>query len=184
MPLQEREGFDAILVACYSDHALIKMLREEFEVPVIGIMEASLLAARTLGSKFGIVATSKRSSIAHEDSVRHYGIEGFCAGISSCNLGVLDLERKPRTEVLKIMQDAAVDLVAKGAEVLTLGCAGMSDMKAAVEEAVGSDVQVVDGAVAGVHHLVGIVRMGGRTAKCGLYASSSNGRKLRGQEYV
>ena len=184
LPLQQENDYDAFLVACYSDHGLIKMLREEFDKPVIGIMEASLFAARTLGARFGIVATSKRSSVMHRDSVRHYGMDGFCAGIKSCNLGVLDLERKPRAEVLDIMQSVAKDLVADGAEVLTLGCAGMADMKAAVEEAVGEAVQVIDGAVAGVHHLVGMVRLGGKTAKCGMYASSSKGRKLRGQEYV
>ena len=182
--LQQREGYDAFLVACYSDHGLIRMLREEFDKPVIGIMEASLFAARTLGARFGIVATSKRSSVMQQDTVRHYGMEGFCAGVKACNLGVLDLERKPRAEVLSIMQDVGKQLVAQGAEVLTLGCAGMADMKAAVEEAVGEDVQVIDGAVAGVHHLIGLVRMGGKTAKSGMYASSSKGRKLRGQEYV
>jgi Asp/Glu/hydantoin racemase len=184
IPLQQRDGYDGILVACYSDHALIRMLREEFDVPVIGIMEASLIAARTLGARFGIVATSNRSKVMHGDSVRHYGMDGFCAGIESCELGVLDLERRPRKEVLGTMQDVAKRLVNLGAEVLTLGCAGMTDMKVAVEEAVGSDVQVVDGVVAGVHHLVGLVRMGGKTAKVGMYASSSRGRKLRGQEYI
>lgn len=184
IPIQQREGYDAMLVACYSDHALIRVLREEFDVPVIGIMEASLFAARTLGGRFGIVGTSNRSQIMHADAVRHYGMDGFCAGIESCNLGVLDLERKPREQVLKIMQEAALRLTAKGAEVLTLGCAGMTDMKLAVEEAVGAQVQVVDGVVAGIHHLVGLVRLGGKTAKSGFYASSVTGRKLRGQEYV
>ncbi|EMC98538.1 hypothetical protein BAUCODRAFT_32586 [Baudoinia panamericana UAMH 10762] len=184
IPLQQREGYDAMLVACYSDHALIRMLREEFDVPVIGIMEASLFAARTLGARFGIVATSRRSQVMHADAVRHYGMDGFCAGVGSCDLGVLDLERKPRQEVLKIMQDVAVKLAGQGAEVLTLGCAGMTDMKMAVEEAVGETVRVVDGVVAGVHHLVGLVRLGGKTAKSGLYASSAQGRKARGQDYV
>ncbi|KAK5679298.1 hypothetical protein LTS10_008113 [Elasticomyces elasticus] len=182
--VQQREGYDAILVACYSDHALIRVLREEFDVPVIGIMEASLFAARTLGARFGIVATSKRSQVMHADSVRHYGMDGFCAGIESCDLGVLDLERKPREQVLGIMQETAKRLTAKGAEVLTLGCAGMTDMKRAVEEAVGDQVRVVDGVVAGVHHLVGVVRLGGKTAKSGMYASSATGRKLRGQDYI
>ena len=142
------------------------------------------MAARTLGARFGIVATSNRSKIMHGDAVRHYGMDGFCSGIESCNIGVLDLERKPRQQILGIMQEVAKMLVAKGAEVLTLGCAGMTDMKAAVEEAVGEDVQVIDGVVAGVHHLVGLVRLGGRTAKCGMYASSAKGRKLRGQGYI
>lgn len=177
------EQYDAFLVACYSDHALIRMLREEFTQPVIGIMEASLFAARTLGNRFGLVATSRRSKVMHEDSIRHYGFEGFCAGVGSCDLGVLELESKSQKEIHSIMCSVAKDLVAKGADTLTLGCAGMSEMKCAVEQAVGEDVQVIDGVLAGVQHLAGIVRMGGRTAKGDMYASSRKTRKARGQDY-
>ncbi|KAL1301569.1 hypothetical protein AAFC00_005804 [Neodothiora populina] len=176
-------GYDAFLVACYSDHALIRMLREEFLQPTIGIMEASLFAARTLGNRFGLIATSRRSKAMHEDSIRHYGFDGFCAGVGSCGLGVLELESKSEREVLDIMCGVAKDLVEKGADCLTLGCAGMTMLKPAVEAAVGEDVQVIDGVLAGVQHLSGLVRMGGRTAKGGMYASSARGRKNRGQNY-
>lgn len=83
-------------------------------------------------------------------------------------------------------RDVAIQLVKDdGADVLTLGCAGMTDMKVAVEEAVGPmAVQVVDGVVAGVHHLVGLVRMGGKTAKIGVYRSSKVAREKRVQDYL
>ena len=144
------DQYDAFLVACYSDHALIKMLREELSQPVVGMMEASLFAARTLGGRFGIIATSQRSQFTLENSVKNYGLNSFCAGVRSCNLGVLELESKPETEVLDIMCKVGKKLVEDGADVLTLGCAGMTNMKAAVEEAVGEDVQVIDGVLAGV----------------------------------
>ncbi|KAF2729163.1 carbon-nitrogen hydrolase [Polyplosphaeria fusca] len=175
--------YDAFLVACYSDHALIRMLREELSQPVIGIMEASLIAARTLGSRFGIIATADRSVYMQQDAVRHYGMDAFCAGIRSCKLGVLELESKPEKEVLATMSAVGKQLVEDGADVLTLGCAGMSNMKAAVEKAVGEDVQVVDGVVAGVHHLAGLCRMGTKTAKRGAWASSKTGRERRRQDW-
>ena len=186
LALQIEHNYDAMLVACYSDHALIRMLKEEFDIPVIGIMEASLFAARTLGSRIGLVATAGRSAIAHQDAFRRYGCADYCAGIRACELGVLDLERLPREQVLARMADVARQLVeVDGADVLTLGCAGMTDMKIAVEDAVGPlGVQVVDGVVAGVHHLVGIVRMGGKTAKRGVHRSSAVAREKRGQGYV
>ncbi|ORY09217.1 carbon-nitrogen hydrolase [Clohesyomyces aquaticus] len=176
--------FDAFLVACYSDHALIRMLREELSQPVIGIMEASLLAARTIGSRFGIISVSNRSKYMMEDAARHYGLDAFCTGVGTCGLGVLELDSKPEKEVLGIMCDVGKELVEKGADVLTLGCAGMANMKSVVEKAVGEDVQVVDGVVAGVHHLVGLCRARFTTAKRGMYASSAAGRKKRGQQYV
>ncbi|KAK6435079.1 hypothetical protein LTR95_008735 [Oleoguttula sp. CCFEE 5521] len=182
LPLQENEHYDAILVACYSSHALIPMLREELDVPIIGIMEASLFYARTLGARIGVVSTSSRSAIAHRDSFAGYGFSSCLAGLRSCDLGVLDLERLPRQQVLDRMKIVAKELVElDGADVLTLGCAGMTDMQAAVQEAVGGEVQVVDGVVAGGQHLIGVVRMGGETAKRGLWRSSRAGREARGQ---
>jgi Asp/Glu/hydantoin racemase/predicted amidohydrolase len=175
--------YDAFLVACYSDHALIKALREELSKPVVGIMEASLFAARTLGGRFGIIATSRRSQYTLEDSVKNYGLDSFCVGVRSCDLGVLELESKPEEEVRDIMCDVGKKLVGDGADVLTLGCAGMTNMKAAVEEAVGEDVQVIDGVLAGVQHLAGLCRLDVRTAKRGMYASAADGRKWRGQNW-
>ena len=182
--LQHANQFDAFLVACYSDHALIKMLREELTQPVVGIMEASLFAARTLGSRFGIICSGPRSRYTLEDTVRSSGFGNFCVGVRSCDLGVLGLKERPRQEVLRIMGQVGKELVGDGADVILLGCAGMADLKSAVEEAVGEDVQVIDGVVAGVHHLIGLCRMGTRTAKKGAYASSAVARQRRGQDWL
>lgn len=179
------DQYDAFLVACYSGHALTNMLREELSQPVIGIMEASLLVARTLGGRFGIVATGKRSEINLTDAVRKYGLEHYCAGVKACNLGVLDLERKPEKEVLGIMCSVAKSLVDEdGADVIALGCAGMSRLKATVEDTVRPEVQVIDGVLAGVQLLACVVRIGGKTAKTGVYRSSKKTREKRGQKYV
>ncbi|KAF2621162.1 hypothetical protein BU25DRAFT_304488, partial [Macroventuria anomochaeta] len=63
-------------------------------------------------------------------------------------------------------------------------CAGMADLKSAVEEAVGEDVQVIDGVVAGVYRLIGLCRMGVKTAKKGAYARSAAARQRRGQDWL
>ncbi|PYI03970.1 carbon-nitrogen hydrolase [Aspergillus sclerotiicarbonarius CBS 121057] len=182
LPLADQ--YDAFLVACFSDHPLIRALREELPAPVIGIMEASLFAARTVGNRFGVVVTSSRSQIIHADAIRQAGLEGFCAGVEACGLGVLELDNEAGKDVVGAMCGAAETLVAKGADTVILGCAGMVRLKGAVEKAVGPDVQVIDGVVAGVHHLVSLVRMGARTAKRGAYMSSRVARLARGQEYL
>ncbi len=179
---------DAVLVACYSDHALIRMLREELPgQPVVGIMEASLAMARTLGGRFGLISTSDRSRVTHEDTIHSMGLSHICAGVASCQLGVLDLHAdsaEAQEKVNRSVIAAAQGLVANGAEVLTLGCAGMTPLKLAVEAAVGPDVTVIDGVLAGIQHLSGIVRMGSRTAKSGMYRSSAATRKARGQDWI
>lgn len=176
--------YDAFLVACYSDHSLTRMLREELSQPVVGIMEASLYAARTLGGRFGIIATSKRSKYTLEDSVRAMGLGDYCAGVRSCDLGVLELETKDEKEVQDIMCNVAKQLVEDGADALTLGCAGMTRFGEVVEEVIGPDISVIDGVFAGVHSLVGLLRIGAKTAKSGPYASSASNRSIRGQAYV
>ena len=179
---------DAVLVACYSEHFLIKMLREELPgQPVCGIMEASLAVARTLGGRFGLVATSDRSRINHRDTIHNMGLSNFCAGIASCKLGVLDLhadDAEAQERVNKAVFKASQSLVDQGAEVLTLGCAGMLPLKIAVEKAVGPNVTVIDGVLAGVHHLAGIVRVGSRTSKIGMFRSTAVTRKARGQDWI
>ena len=179
------KDYDGFLVACFSHHALIDALREEVAGPVIGIMEAALYAARMVGGRVGIVATGRRSKFMHEDALRDYGLEGYSAGVVSTGLGVLELESKPREEVIERMQAAALELVNdKGADAVCLGCAGMTEMKAAVQNAVGFKVNVLDGVGIGVQFLVSLAREHIQTGKSGLYSNSSAGREARGQTWL
>ncbi|KKY15889.1 putative carbon-nitrogen hydrolase [Phaeomoniella chlamydospora] len=183
--------FDAILVACFSKHALIEALREELSVPVIGIMEAALYSARMLGGRFGIVATGERSKWLQSDAVRAYGLDGYSVGSEATGLGVLELETKSRSEVLGRVAESARVLVDQGADCVLLGCAGMTDMVEACKEAVAHrddygnpKVNVIDGVVVGVQLLIGLVTAGFGTAKGGMYRSSKTSRDARGQKWL
>lgn len=177
---------DAVLVGCFSDHPLINCIREEFEMPTCGIIEAAIYTARLLGGRFGIVTTVYRSQIRHYDAVRAYGLEGHCAGLLSTGLKVSELHTLPREKVLSIMKEVALKLVEdKDADVIILGCAGMTDMQNAIEEAVKKyNVPVIDGIVSGVNLLAGVVRSGLKTSKHGLFCSSLEARTARGQDWL
>ena len=103
-------------------------------------------------------------------------------------MGVLELEKLPKEKVLGLMADAAKRLVQeRGADCITLGCAGMTEMKIRCEEAVGAKdgiAQVIDGVGVGVQLLIGLVREDHKTAKGGMYLSSAAGRKARGQDWM
>ncbi|CZS99991.1 hypothetical protein WAI453_003424 [Rhynchosporium graminicola] len=180
--------YDAFLVACFSAHPLINALREELSAPVIGIMEAALYSARMLGGRLGVVATGGRSKVMHEDAIRNYGLAGFSVGCETTNLGVLELENLPKDKVLGLVAEAAKRLVEeKGADCIALGCAGMTEMKIKCEEAVGTKeatAQVIDGVGVGIQILIGLVREGHVTAKGGIFRSSRQGRKARGQDWL
>lgn len=71
---------------------------------------------------------------------------------------------------------AARRLQARGADCICLGCAGMTDLKNACQDAVGMHdrvAMVVDGVAIGVHFLVGLVKENLGTAKGGRYNMNS-----------
>lgn len=146
-------------------------------------MESALYTARILGGRMGIVATGPRSKITGEDAIQSYGLDKFSVGSESTGLGVLELETKPRAEVLERVGEAAKRLVDKGADTILLGCAGMTDMKMRCEEVVGVGIGVLDGVVLGVQFLIGLVRADLSTAKSGMYMSAELARVSRGQHW-
>ena len=73
----------AFVVACFSDPGLAA-LREQSAQPVLGIAEAAVLTAMTLGQRFGIISILRRSietMIAHASHVWH---STFCSWWRSC----------------------------------------------------------------------------------------------------
>ncbi|KAI0178119.1 hydantoin racemase [Pestalotiopsis sp. NC0098] len=180
--------FDGFLVACFSAHPLIAMLREEYEQPAIGIMEAALYASRMCGERLGVVTTSERSAVMHARSVAEYGFGNYSAGCEAGRVSVLELESLPRDVVYAGLSAAAKRLVdERGADCVCLGCAGMSGMREAVSEAVGMDerkAMVVDGVAVGIHFLTALAQENLGTPKGGVYRSSAAGRERRGQQWL
>ncbi|CAF0953836.1 unnamed protein product [Didymodactylos carnosus] len=156
--LQQYDGF---LVACFSEHPLVEMLREHTDKPVVGIMEASLVHATILGHRFGIVTTNKEWELLLAKSVRNMALDRRCGGIKAINISPASLELAGQDIVNVAMSKAAIELVEKnGCDVIVLGCAGMSGLESTVQQAVitmGSKVAVIDAVVAGYEILLGLV---------------------------
>ncbi|EJF60737.1 hypothetical protein DICSQDRAFT_147718 [Dichomitus squalens LYAD-421 SS1] len=129
---------DAYLVACFSDHPLVGMLREHTHKPVIGIFEASVTHALALGQPFGIVTTGKYWERALTDGVqRMFGsgnIGGAFVGVESTGMTALELHEKQAEVVAAGISAAASRMVGRGARTIIMGCAGMSGMERAVQE--------------------------------------------------
>ncbi|KAF2646037.1 hydantoin racemase-like protein [Massarina eburnea CBS 473.64] len=171
---------DGFLVACYSKHPLVPILKEQDEVkanrkPVTGIFEASVSASLQLihpEEKFGIVSTGKVWETILSDAVVDFlgtrdEVSKRFAGVETTGLNATDLHDAPAEEVRKRMMDAVKRLLKKGSVgAICLGCAGMAGMDEMVREACveelgeseGKRVRIVDGVVAGVAWLEGAVR--------------------------
>ncbi|KAL5115540.1 hypothetical protein ACEQ8H_006603 [Pleosporales sp. CAS-2024a] len=170
------------LVACYSQHPLVPLLKEEPAIvstrkPVTGIFEASVSTSLQVihpGEKFGIVSTGKVwEEILSEAVVAFLGTGSEAsnrfAGVETTGLNATDLHDAPAEEVRKRMKDAVKRLLKKGkVGAICLGCAGMAGMEQMVREACveelgeveGKTVRVVDGVMAGIAWLEGAVRAG------------------------
>ncbi|KIW46025.1 uncharacterized protein PV06_01718 [Exophiala oligosperma] len=183
------QNYDGMIVACFSKHPLIDALRESYDVPIIGIMEASLYTARMIGGRFGIIATGARSRILQDDAVAAYGLGHFYVGSEATHLGVLELEARPREEVAKRMAHSARSLAAKGADTIVLGCAGMTELVRAAKDAVRDEdgrrtINVIDSVEAGLLMMTSLVGMGIPTSKKGMYKGEKEGRRTRGQNWL
>jgi Asp/Glu/hydantoin racemase len=160
-----------VVIACFSAHPLVEVLRELVDVPVVGIMQSSILVGSQLGGSVGVVTTDARWEPLLTREIRAAGMDRLCsAGVVSSRLRVLDLERLPRTEVVsRLCAEARRLVVERGADVVVLGCAGMVGLTEAIEREVGGGVCVVDPVRAGVEVAVGLARLGLATARSGVY---------------
>jgi Asp/Glu/hydantoin racemase len=153
----ERNDAAALVIACFSDPGL-QLCREATARPVLGIAECGLLTALTRGERFGILAILPTSLPRHLRYVRQLGLAARFAGDLPLGLGVTELAERART--LARMQEVGAELRDRhGADVLVLGCAGMADCRAPLQDALG--VPVIDPTQAAVTMALGAVRLGG-----------------------
>ncbi|GAB3302047.1 aspartate/glutamate racemase family protein [Parasphingorhabdus pacifica] len=161
------EPFDAIIQAGYGEHGR-EGLQELFDVPVVDITEAAASTAQFLGRTYSVVTSLDRTVPLIEDRLVAGGLNARCASVRASGLAVLDLERDPQTAVDTIAEQAARAVHDDRAEVICLGCGGMSGLAERVVERTG--VPVVDGVTAAVTVAESLVRLGLTTSKVRTYA--------------
>ncbi|MFC8517744.1 aspartate/glutamate racemase family protein [Streptomyces sp. NPDC057257] len=158
---------DGVVMAGFGEHGR-EGARELLNVPVIDITEAAALFALLLGRRFAVVTTLARTQGQIEDSLRTAGLLRRCAGIYATGLGVLDLEHDPITTEQAFI-DSARQAIAVGAEVVCLGCAGMSGLDTRMSQRLG--IPVVDGVSSAVSLAESLIQRHLTTSKIGTYAA-------------
>jgi len=153
-----RHDAAAYIIACYSDPGL-HAAREATARPVLGISECSMLAALTLGERFGIIAILPTSLARQQRYVRSMGLATRFAGNRSIGLGILELGDDDR--VLERMVACGKWLRdERGADVVIMGCAGMARFRGLLQEEIGTPV--VEPCQAAVTMAIGAARLGWR----------------------
>ncbi|MCI0564753.1 MAG: aspartate/glutamate racemase family protein, partial [Nitrososphaera sp.] len=123
----EVEGVDGYVIACFGDPGLLAA-REVARGPVIGIAEAAMHAASFIATGFSIVTTLARTRVIAQQLVENYGMTQFCRNIRATDLAVLELEEEGSRAQKVIIEECQRALVEDHADVIVLGCAGMTDL--------------------------------------------------------
>lgn len=168
--------YDAVVMAGFGEHGR-EGVRELVDVPVVDITEAAAHLACLLGRRYGVVTTLERSRGQIEDSLETAGVARNCAAVVGTGLNVLGLGDDERTRAAFLA--AAERARAAGAEVLVLGCAGMTGLQRTVGQKLG--LPVVDGVAAAVKLAESLVALGLTTSRAGSYAAPLPKRRAWGR---
>lgn len=126
------------VIACFGDPGL-HALRDQTALPVLGIQEAAVATAMTLGQRFGVLAILPASIPRHMRSFGAMGVLDRLAGDRALNLGVGDLSDTART-LARMIEIGTQLRDTDGADVLIMGCAGMAGYRSALQDALGLPV--------------------------------------------
>lgn len=149
--IRARPDATAIVIACYSDPG-IDAAREATTAPVFGMQESGFLTAMARGDRIGVVAISEGSVLRHRKYLRRMGVLERMVAERPLNMSVADTASD--TGTFARLQTVSEALVRKDhADVIVLGCAGLSAHRARLEAAIGRPV--VDPTQAAVSMAVG-----------------------------
>ncbi|KJS82585.1 MAG: Asp/Glu/hydantoin racemase [Peptococcaceae bacterium BICA1-8] len=158
---ENEKEFDAFIIACHADPNL-DVIKEITKKPVVGIGEASMKIASMLGHSFSVLAPVEHSIPNKEALARKYHLQDTLASVRAPKALEGECSEEERhLEVAKII------VKEDNAEVIVLGCAGMTGLDKIIQDKIG--VPVLDGVVCALIIATGLVRYKVSTSKVRRY---------------
>lgn len=163
---EKEDQYDGFVVACHSDPNL-DLLKEITSKPVVGIGEASMKLATMLGHSFSVISTAEHSIPNKQAMIQNYHLEKNIASV-----------RAPKNERDFLSDDEMFLNTAKSAleedlaEVIVLGCAGLSGMDKNLSRELG--IPVLDSIVSALMIVTGLVKAGLSISKKRRYSGIQN----------
>ncbi len=163
---QHHAGCDAVIVAISTD-AGAAAARELLPIPVIGITEAALLTACTVGGAFGVLTFGARAVAWSRELVGRYGLTARMAAIEG-------LETPPAAfadpgSFVTPLQAGVERLVAQGADSIVIAGAAFAGSCGALQPHVA--VPLLDGVACAVGLAEMVVRLKLPKPRAGSYAA-------------
>ena len=118
----ERDGYDAFFMNHFQDVGLYEA-RAAVSIPVLGLGEATLLHACTMGRKLGLVTINPAFIPTHAEQVHRYGLQQRIAGIRAIDAGISDYMEAftspaKKSQLQVIFEREARHLIDGGADVI------------------------------------------------------------------
>lgn len=118
----ERAGYDGVVIGHFQEPGLLE-IRGAVDIPVIGLGEANLLAALSMGGRLGLVTIDPVFIDWHERQVKAYGLDQRVAGVRAIHVDLPGFMRAFTDEASYAQVRAAFveqvrPLVAQGGEVI------------------------------------------------------------------
>jgi allantoin racemase len=118
----EREGYDAFVIGHFQEPGLLE-IRGSVDIPVIGLGEATLLAALSMGRQLGLVTIDPVFIDWHERQVKAHGLDQRVTGVRAIHVDLPGFMRAFTDEAsyARVRADFVEQvrpLVAAGAEVI------------------------------------------------------------------
>jgi Asp/Glu/hydantoin racemase len=151
--IRARADASGVIIACYSDPG-IDAARDATPAPVFGMQESGFLTAMARGDRIGVIAISDGSILRHRKYLRRMGVLERMVAERPLNMSVAQSAAGTGTYArLKLVSETLVR--EDHADVIVLGCAGLSSHRAALEAAIRRPV--VDPTQAAVAMALGAV---------------------------
>ncbi|HTR85412.1 MAG TPA: aspartate/glutamate racemase family protein [Reyranella sp.] len=133
---------DAVVLACFGDPGLAA-LKEVSKVPVVGMADASILQACSLGRRFSIVTGGERWKPMLEEFVASQGLASRLASVRTVAPTGADIARNPKAALALLAKGCQACVKEDRADVVILGGAGLAGLAAKLKSAV--EVPLLDG---------------------------------------
>jgi allantoin racemase len=118
----ERQGYDVFFMNHFQDVGLYDA-RASVNIPVLGLGEATLLHACTMGRALGLLAINPAFIPTHTEQVHRYGLQQRIAGIRAINANIGDYMEAfaspaKKAELQAVFEREARRLIDGGADVI------------------------------------------------------------------
>lgn len=165
------DEIDGVVIAAFGDPGL-SAARELFDLPVVGMAEASMLTACTLGQRFCFITFSTRLAPWYEESVKAVGLEQRFTGIHTPDESfnsVSNVKVELRLPLEKIVERIGVQNSQGGCstDVAILAGAPLAGLATEIE---GAPVVLLDPIGAAVNMVGGLVSLAPRGASAGVFS--------------